>query len=99
MENLADGTFKNLNIAHASEGTIHFIAIMTALCTPWRRTIIMIEEPERSLHMRTLNYIVEQCRNNRSQIFITTHSSELLRMLKLNEISFVYTEAETVIQK
>jgi predicted ATPase len=90
VESLADGTFKNLNIMQASEGTIHFIAIMTALSTPFRRFMIMIEEPERSLHMRTLSYIIEKCRNNSSQIFITTHSSELLRMLNPKEISFVY---------
>lgn len=77
----------------ASEGTIHFLAIMTAIKAVDER-IIAIEEPERSLHMKTLNYIVEQCRNSAKQIFITTHSSELLRMLKPNEISFVYRDRD-----
>lgn len=91
VESMADGTSRHLNIMQASEGTIHFIAIMTALSAS-QHSMIMIEEPERSLHMRTLSYIVEQCRNNAGQVFITTHSSELLNLLADKEIAFVYRD-------
>lgn len=83
----------HLNIMQASEGTIHFLAIMTAILASDRQ-MIMIEEPERSLHMKTLSYIVDQCRNSNRQVFITTHSSELLRLLDPKEITFIYRDRD-----
>lgn len=91
LESMPSGEERALNVMQASEGTVHFLAIMTAICAS-ERQIIMIEEPERSLHMRTLNYIVEQCRGSKKQIFITTHSSELLRLLRPEEIVFIYRD-------
>lgn len=91
LESMPSGEERALNVMQASEGTVHFLAIMTAICAS-ERQIVMIEEPERSLHMRTLNYIVEQCRSSKKQIFITTHSSELLRLLRPEEIVFIYRD-------
>lgn len=86
-----DGESHHLNLMQASEGTVHFLAIMTAILAS-KHDMIMIEEPERSLHMKTLSYIVDQCRNSNKQIFITTHSSELLRLLDPKEITFIYRD-------
>ncbi|MEY4503942.1 MAG: hypothetical protein RL154_234 [Pseudomonadota bacterium] len=91
LEFVETGVEYPIDYREASDGTIHFLAIMTALKAVDKK-IIAIEEPERSLHMRTLYYIVSQCRNSNKQIFITTHSSELLKMLKPQEISFVYRD-------
>ena len=82
----------NIDIWNASDGTIHFIAIMTAILSNENSIGIMIEEPERHLHMKVLSYILNSMRDCEAQIFFTTHSGELLKILKQDEIIFLYRD-------
>ena len=76
-----------------SDGTVHFLAIMSALIANGREIeTIMIEEPERHLHMKVLSYILNSMRDSESQIFFTTHSTEMLSELKLDEIIFMFRD-------
>lgn len=81
-----------LDIWNASDGTMHFIAIMTAILSYQNSIGIMIEEPERHLHMKVLSYILNNMRDCQSQIFLTTHSTEMLSLLELNEIIFMFRD-------
>lgn len=53
---------------------------------------IVIEEPERHLHMKVLSYILNSMRDCEAQIFFTTHSTEMLSELNLDEIIFMFRD-------
>lgn len=77
----------------ASDGTAHFLAIMSALIANDKNTIaMMFEEPERHMHMKVLSYILNTMRDSNSQIFFTTHSTEILQQLSLDEIVFMFRD-------
>lgn len=76
-----------------SDGTVHFLAIMSALIANESNTIsMMFEEPERHMHMKVLSYILNSMRDNKAQIFFTTHSTEFLNELNLEEIVFMFRD-------
>jgi predicted ATPase len=77
----------------ASDGTVHFLAIMSALIASDKSVMaMMFEEPERHMHMKVLSYILNTMRDSQSQIFLTTHSTELLSQLNLDEIIFMFRD-------
>ena len=82
-------------LEETSDGTVHFIAIMSAILGNKNSVALMIEEPERHMHMKVLSTIVETMRADSKQIFFTTHSGELLKVLNQNEIIFLYRDEET----
>lgn len=78
-----------------SDGTVHFLAIMSALIANESNTItMMFEEPERHMHMKVLSYILNSMRDCEAQIFFTTHSTEMLSLLELDEIIFMFRDFE-----
>ena len=81
---------RDIDIWNISDGTIHFIAIITAILSYNKSIGIMIEEPERHMHMKVLLYILNSMRDSESQIFFTTHSTEMLSELELDEIIFMF---------
>lgn len=77
----------------ASDGTVHLLSIMSALLANDKRIMtMMFEEPERHMHMRVLSYILDSMRDSNSQIFFTTHSTEILQQLELDEIVFMFRD-------
>jgi len=77
----------------ASDGTVHFLAIMSALIASDRSIMaMMFEEPERHMHIKVLSYILNSMRDSNSQIFFTTHSTEILQQLSLDEIIFMFRD-------
>jgi predicted ATP-dependent endonuclease of OLD family len=77
----------------ASDGTVHLLAIMSALIANDKSMMaMMFEEPERHMHMKVLSYILNSMRDSNSQIFFTTHSTEILQQLKLDEIVFMFRD-------
>lgn len=79
-------------LADISDGTVHFIAIMSAILGNRQAVGIMIEEPERHMHMKVLSYILDTMRDDDKQIFFTTHSMEIVQQLDLDEIIFMYRD-------
>ena len=75
-----------------SDGTVHFIAIMSAILGNKQAVGLMIEEPERHMHMKVLSYILDTMREDDKQIFFTTHSMEIVQQLELDEIIFMYRD-------
>ena len=77
---LLEGYEKPIQLRKASEGTLRLIAYYILLNEPELPPLIAIEEPERNLHPGALTDIapvLEQIAE-RSQVIITTHSSQLL---------------------
>lgn len=88
-----ENNLHKVQLSKTSDGTVHFLAIMSALIANGREIeTIMIEEPERHLHMKVLSYILNSMRDSESQIFFTTHSTEMLSELELDEIIFMFRD-------
>jgi len=81
-------------LEETSDGTIHFVAIMSAILGNENSVAMMIEEPERHMHMKVLSYILNTMRDDDKQIFFTTHSTEMLNELELDEILFLFRDYE-----
>lgn len=72
-----------------SDGTIRILSILLGLLyQPSRAALICIDEPERYLHPQVLKTLVEIMRDvsEKSQIIVTTHSTELVKWLRPSEV-------------
>ena len=73
-----------------SDGTIQSLALFLALYDT-RRRLIVIEEPENSLHPWIVRAFVDACRDARNkQIILTTHSPALLTYLRPEEVTLIW---------
>ena len=77
-----------------SDGTINFLATMTALNKLYNDSILAFEEPERHLHFKVVSYLLDSFRNGDKQIIITTHSIEMLKYANLDEVIFIYRDRD-----
>jgi len=86
---------ESIPIHTVSDGTINFLATMTAL-NQWYdvSSLLVFEEPERHLHLKVMDYLFERFRTDDRQIIVTTHSSELLNYANLEEIVFIYRDSD-----
>ena len=78
-----------ISLQKASEGTLRLIAYYTLLYQSELPPLIAIEEPERNLHpgaLKEMAYILEQLAE-RTQVIITTHSSQLLDTFSAESLS------------
>ena len=71
-----------------SEGTLRFLWLATALLSPNPPPIILIDEPEVSLHPELLKLLagLMQDAATRGQLIVATHAAELVRWLQPGEI-------------
>ena len=86
---LLEGYKEPIPLINASDGTLRLIAYNTLLSQPELPPLIAIEEPERSLHpgaLKDIAYILEQL-SKRTQVIITTHSSQLLDTFRSESLS------------
>ena len=77
---LSEGYKKPIPLERASDGTLRLIAYYILLNEPELPPFIAIEEPERNLHPGALTDIANVLEQiaERSQVIVTTHSSQLL---------------------
>lgn len=68
-----------------SDGTLRFLALVTALRGAEKGKLLLLEEPERGLHPARLNLLAElfegRAREEGAQLIATTHSPSLLAAL------------------
>ena len=78
---------KPLYVHEFSEGTLRFLWLTALLRSPNLSTIIMIDEPEVSLHPELLNLLVDLMREaaKRTQLIVATHSDRFIRFLEPEE--------------
>ena len=85
---LLEGFKRPIPLKKASDGTLRLVAYYALLNEEDLPPLIAIEEPERNLHPRALaemSNILEQLAQ-RTQVIITTHSSQLLDVFDLNNL-------------
>jgi predicted ATPase len=96
-----DGAFEDPFLArHVSDGTIKMFAYLVLLHDPKPHPLLCIEEPENQLYPNLLMELVEEFReysNRGGQVFISTHSPDLLNAAKIEEVFWLtknqgYTE-------
>jgi len=81
-----------VSIREISDGTLHYLAIMSAILGDKTSQSLIFEEPERHMHMKVLTTILNTMREDNKQIFFTTHSTEILQQLHLDEILFIFRD-------
>ncbi|PIE55299.1 MAG: chromosome segregation protein SMC [Dethiosulfovibrio peptidovorans] len=66
--------------AEMSDGTLRFLFLLAVLATPSPSPVIAIDEPETGLHPSMLPLVAEYAIDaaSRSQVILTTHSTQLL---------------------
>lgn len=77
-----------LSAKQVSEGTLRFLWILTALHSPDENAMILIDEPESSVHPELMRIMVEVIRDTalRKQVVVATHSDRLLDFLEPSEV-------------
>ena len=86
---LSEGYKKPIPLERASDGTLRLIAYYILLNEPELPPLIAIEEPERNLHpgaLMDIAYVLERIAE-RTQVIITTHSSQLLDAFDFDNLS------------
>jgi predicted ATPase len=80
-----------LGVAQESDGTLRLAGLLTALLQEPPLTLLGIEEPELTVHPGALGVLFDSLRQTsvRSQILLTTHSSDLLDLLDIDAIRVV----------
>lgn len=78
-------------LAQESDGTLRILGILTALYQDPPRTLIVLEEPELTIHPGALSLLWEEIESasKRSQIILTTHSPDLLDMCQAEQLRVV----------
>jgi len=91
-----DGSFKDPFISrYVSDGTIKMFAYLILLNEPERHPLLCIEEPENYLHPALLRELTEELREyaeKGGQVFISTHSPELVNELEIDELFWMEKE-------
>ena len=86
---LLEGYKNPIPLMRASDGTLRLIAYYILLNEPELPPLIAIEEPERNLHpgaLKEIAYVLERLAE-RTQVIITTHSSQLLDAFSSENLS------------
>lgn len=88
-----DGSFRDPFVArYVSDGTIKMFAYLILLYDPSPHPLLCIEEPENQLYPTLLTYLLEEFREyaqSGGQVFITSHSPDLLNAAELEEVFWV----------
>ena len=96
------GLLRPLGAAELSDGTLRYILLVAALLTPRPPALMVLNEPETSLHpdlLAPLARLVVQA-SGRSQIIVVTHSTPLITALaeaSCNSITLEKRFGETVV--
>ncbi|MCA1643156.1 MAG: AAA family ATPase [Acidobacteria bacterium] len=82
-----EGIGRPWSVAEVSDGTIQTLALLVALFSP-NSSVLVIEEPENSIHPWIIRHVLEACRDasTHKQIFITTHSPIVINAVKPEEV-------------
>lgn len=82
-----EGAGKPWSVDEVSDGTIQTLALLVAIFDP-TSNVLMVEEPENSVHPWVIRHIIQACRESsqEKQIIITTHSPIVMDSAKPDEM-------------
>jgi len=79
-----DGLLRPLKAAELSDGTLRYLLWIAALLTPRPPSLLVLNEPETSLHpdlLPALGRLIAKAAE-RSQVLVVTHAAKLIAMLE-----------------
>jgi predicted ATPase len=87
---------KSIHVTHISDGTLRFLCLLSIFYNDKRGSLVCIDEPEIGLHPDMVLTICNAIKHasNGSQVFIATHSENLLNNFRLENIR-VFEKNET----
>jgi len=90
-------TFAELEFWQESDGTLRLLALLTAMYQQPPLYMLVIEEPELTVHPEALAVLVDLLieRSAYQQVLITTHSPDLLNCLPAETLRIVELEGGT----
>ncbi len=76
----APGVYRPLEGAELSDGTLRYLALLAALHSPRPPELLVLNEPETSLHPRVLAPLARQivAAAKRSQVIVVSHAAPLV---------------------
>jgi predicted ATPase len=88
------GKTREFSAKQMSDGTLRAFGILTSLFQRMAPALVVIEEPERAIHLGALRTLVDILREHSSdvQVLITTHSADMVDALDLDELRVVWME-------
>lgn len=88
------GKNREFSAKQMSDGTLRAFGILTSLFQQVSPTLLVIEEPERAIHLGALRTLVDILREHSAdvQVLITTHSADMVDALDLDELRVVWKE-------
>jgi len=91
------GLLRPLRAAELSDGTIRYLLLIAALLTPRPPALLVLNEPETSLHadlLPALGRLIASAAE-RSQVLVVTHASKLIKALgKHSDCNSIVLEKE-----
>jgi predicted ATPase len=74
------GVYRPLDAAELSDGTLRYLALLAALLSPRPPELLVLNEPETSLHPRVLEPLARQivAAARRSQVIVVSHAAPLV---------------------
>jgi predicted ATPase len=90
------GLLRRLRTAELSDGTLRYLLLVVALLTPRPPALLVLNEPETSLHpdlLAPLARLIVKA-SGRSQIIVVSHAAALVRVLRESETSAVFELAK-----
>jgi len=86
---------KFLPIDIISDGTLHIIALATAIFEPKPKKMVAFDEIEKHLHLKAIDYIINILKEQSFQTIMTTQNSEILNTMdKKDNLIFLYRDYE-----
>ncbi|QWF82218.1 AAA family ATPase [Amycolatopsis sp. CA-230715] len=78
------GLLRPLGVAEMSDGTLRYLLLVAALCTPSPPELLVLNEPETSLHPDLLPALAALIANaaKRTQVVVVSHAQPLVRALE-----------------
>ncbi|MCX6024405.1 MAG: AAA family ATPase [Chloroflexi bacterium] len=91
-----EGLSEPISAMRASDGMLHFLALVVLLCHPEPPPVLCIEEPELGLHPDLIPEVADMLldASTRTQLFVTTHSETLVDALTDTPESVIICEKE-----
>jgi len=88
------GKTREFSAKQMSDGTLRAFGILLSLFQKIRPAVVVIEEPERAIHLGALRTLVDILREHSTdiQVLITTHSADMVDALDLDELRVVWVE-------
>jgi predicted ATPase len=83
LELSAHGLFRPLSAAELSDGTLRYLLLVAALLSPRPPSLMVLNEPETSLHSDLLPALARSIAraSERTQIVVVTHARRLVEAL------------------